>query len=103
MRGVVSGLSAVQAMKDVKSICGEGWWAVGDGRAHGEGLSRSTESAVAPRFFLRRRPGAVRPHARCGGVPAFGEYRATHARCMLATFQVEGSAPLRGADLSSCK
>ena len=23
--------------------------------------------------------------------------------CMLATFQVEGSAPLRGADLSSCK
>ena len=37
------------------------------------------------------------------GVPAFGGYRATHVRCMLATFQVEGSAPLRGADLSSCK
>ena len=37
------------------------------------------------------------------GVPAFGGYRATHAMCMLATFQVEGSAPLRGADLSSCK
>ena len=63
------------------------------------------------RGHMRKRAAARtrRPAARAAlplrrtRVPAFGGYRATHAMCMLATFQVEGSAPLRGADLSSCK
>ena len=46
MSGVVSGLSAVQAMKDVKSICGEGWWAVGAAVGRTSLTSRSAKKLV---------------------------------------------------------
>ena len=61
-------------------------------------------TAAARNSIMESRTGSeVAPDASSAQArPAFGGYRATHA-VMLATFQVEGSAPLCGADLSACK
>ena len=69
MSGVVSGLSAVQAMKDVKSICGEGWWAVGAAVGRTRGTSRSE-------ILKRRRQKNV------GKIALKREWTLTHKRML---------------------